>query len=190
MIDNKRILESKMQYIELAERSFDGFVLDVGGGGEGIIGMLYGAKTVAIDKLRNELSETSNVALKIVMDACDMSFLDASFHMAVLFYTLMYMDAQCKKATLKEVCRVLKPNGIIEIWDSEVPEHTGGIQDVFIANVTVNIKGQEIKTGYGVGMSESAQTMDMICSALTSCGLQVEKADKNGSSFHVLARKK
>ena len=43
------------QTIEINPIKTDGFILDIGGGGEGIIGKLNGEQVVAIDKLLNEL---------------------------------------------------------------------------------------------------------------------------------------
>lgn len=34
----------------------------------------------------------------------------------------MYMSQETKKKVLKEAYRVMKPGGIIEIWDVEVPK--------------------------------------------------------------------
>ena len=90
-------------------------VLDIGGGGEGIIGLLYGKKVVAIDKLEEELADTNNDAIKILMDACNLEFPNESFDLVTFFYCLMYMDEKTKKKALKEALRVLKYGGILEI---------------------------------------------------------------------------
>ena len=49
---------------------------------------------IAIDRLREELEETSNDALKLVMDARDISFVDESFDEATCFFSLMYMPPE------------------------------------------------------------------------------------------------
>jgi hypothetical protein len=59
------------QSIELSPLETKGFILDIGGGGEGIIGKLNGTQVVAIDTSERELAETKNEALKVVMDATD-----------------------------------------------------------------------------------------------------------------------
>lgn len=46
---------TKPQLIELNPIITEGFILDIGGGGEGIIGKLNGKKVIAIDKNENEL---------------------------------------------------------------------------------------------------------------------------------------
>ncbi|MHA2027027.1 MAG: class I SAM-dependent methyltransferase, partial [Candidatus Thorarchaeota archaeon] len=68
-----------------------GLILDVGGGGEGIIGILKGKDVVAIDMRKDELEETTNEALKVVMDARDLKFIDESFTVATIYFTFMYI---------------------------------------------------------------------------------------------------
>ena len=55
------------QTIEMKPVETEGFVLDIGGGGEGIIGKLNGTKIVAIDRRLDELEETDSDVLKFVM---------------------------------------------------------------------------------------------------------------------------
>ena len=55
----------------------DGFILDVGGGGEGIFGKLNGSKVVAIDIGKKERQEAAFGPLKTVMDARVLQFLDS-----------------------------------------------------------------------------------------------------------------
>jgi len=43
--------------------------LDIGGGGEGVIGQMKGKQVIAIDPNRRELEEAADGPLKIVMDA-------------------------------------------------------------------------------------------------------------------------
>ena len=69
----------------------EGWVLDIGGGGEGIIGILKGNQVIAIDHRKRELEETTNEALKIVMDARELKFLDESFWTATAFFTFLYV---------------------------------------------------------------------------------------------------
>lgn len=74
------------------ERDIKGHrILDIGGGGEGIIGLLYGSKVVAIDQRKKELEEAPEGPLKIVMDARELNFLDNSFDAVTSFFTLMYV---------------------------------------------------------------------------------------------------
>jgi hypothetical protein len=69
--------------------AFDnGFILDIGGGGEGVIGQLKGKDVVAIDFKEEELLEAADGPLKIIMDAKDLKFLDESFPTVTAFFCI------------------------------------------------------------------------------------------------------
>jgi DUF917 family protein len=61
--------DTEVQTLEVSRIETGGLILDVGGGGEGIIGRLNGKQVVAIDTREGELVDTLNEALKTVMDA-------------------------------------------------------------------------------------------------------------------------
>lgn len=127
------------------------WILDVGGGGEGIIGNLMGAKVVAIDKNKKELTETKNDALKVVMDAKELKFVDDSFDAVTVFFTLMYMPEADLETVMAELWRVLKPGGELLIWDAIVkipPEEKD--KKYFLVMMNVHFPdGSETETGYG-----------------------------------------
>ena len=112
--------------IDMEPVEADGFILDVGGGGEGIIGKLNGRDVVAIDLSSEELEETENDALKIVMDATDLKFIPSSFEAATSFFTLLYVDRQNQEKVFSEVHRVLRDGGRFMIWDVRIPDEAEG----------------------------------------------------------------
>jgi ubiquinone/menaquinone biosynthesis C-methylase UbiE len=127
-----------------------GPILDVGGGGEGIIGLLKGEQVVAIDVSREELEESPDGPLKIVMDARDLQFLDASFRTATAFFSLMYLHTRAdQERAMAEIYRVLKPGGHLMIWDVSVPERLSLERDICVLPLLVHVAGQQIETGYG-----------------------------------------
>jgi ubiquinone/menaquinone biosynthesis C-methylase UbiE len=140
---------AKTQSIELSPIKTDGFILDVGGGGEGIIGKLNGKQVVAIDTSEQELRETENEALKIVMDASGLKFLPESFGVCTAFFSLMYFNHEQQSETFKEAYRVLKVNGRFLIWDVEIPRKR---RDYIAFSIRLGIKlpNEDVKTGYGV----------------------------------------
>lgn len=76
------------------DRTHTGSILDIGGGGEGIIGRLYGRQVTAIDNRREELDEAPEGFEKVLMDACrclrpggTLEIWDAAFERAEPFVT-------------------------------------------------------------------------------------------------------
>ncbi|AZR74869.1 hypothetical protein BBF96_08035 [Anoxybacter fermentans] len=127
----------------------NGFILDLGGGGEGIIGKLNGRQVVAIDMREEELQEIKNDALKIVMDARNLKFLPESFDICTSFFSLMYIPESDHVKVFKEVYQVLKSNRKFLIWDVEIPEKQKGY-DIFVVQLKIFLPNEEIETGYGV----------------------------------------
>lgn len=121
-----RFAQDRLYYFQEQEaivQNFEssGIVLDVGGGGEGIIGRLKGAQVVAIDLSKDELEGAPIGPLKVIMDARDMRFLDATFSAATSFFSLMYIQSFDHIKVLTEVFRVLIPGSRFFIWDAIIP---------------------------------------------------------------------
>ena len=140
---------TKAQPIELSPTKTAGFILDIGGGGEGIIGRLNGKQVVAIDTSERELEETHNEALKAVMDATDLKFLHDSFDVCTAFFSLMYIPKNKHLRVFEEVHRVLKDDGRFLVWDVRIPERHGDYK-AFIVRLKIGLPDEEIETGYGV----------------------------------------
>jgi ubiquinone/menaquinone biosynthesis C-methylase UbiE len=150
-----------------------GWILDVGGGGEGIIGLLKGRDVVAIDMLMEELAETTNDALKVVMDAKDLQFIDESFTIATVYFTFMYIPEEDFEVILKELWRVLKPGGEVLIWDVVLripPEEQDKDKFVIILKTTFP-SGLENETGYGGKLPE--QDADSILKPALKVGFKL-----------------
>ena len=135
--------------IELSLLETDGLILDIGGGGQGIIGKLNGRQVIAIDKSEKELEGTENEALKIVMDATDLKFLPKSFDVCTAFFSLMYIPKDMHLEVFREVYRVLRDDGRFLIWDAKIPKECGDYK-VFVARVKVRLPNEEVEAGYGV----------------------------------------
>jgi len=85
-----------------------GSILDIGGGGEAVIGRGYGDRVTAIDNRQDELDEAPDCCPKLLMDATELSFPDGSFDNVTFFYTLMYMAEDTQRKAICEAARVLK----------------------------------------------------------------------------------
>jgi len=178
-------IETEEIRIQLIKKDIQGRILDIGGGGEGFIGSLYGSRVIAIDKLKTELEETNNDALKIVMDAADMKFLERSFAYVTLFYSLMYMNVKSKRKSLEEAYRVLDDDGVLEIWDMEVPVSIENADEVIIGRIRVAINGDEISTGYGSKCKGREQTFNTISEILMEVGFEIIEVNKDGNFFNI-----
>jgi len=140
---------TEIQSIELSPIETGGFILDIGGGGEGIIGKLNGKKVIAVDTNERELLGTQNEALKVVMDATDLKFLPESFDVCTVFFSLMYIPNHKHSKVFKEAHRVLKKGGKFLVWDVQIPEKRGDYK-AFIVRLKVRLLNEETKAGYGV----------------------------------------
>lgn len=137
--------------VEMTPIDSDGYILDIGGGGEGIIGKLNGRQVVAIDLHEQELAETDDEALKIVMDATDLKFMPETFEAATSFFTMLYLDPETQEKAFSEVRRVLKGGGLFHLWDVKKPGDVEG-KELFMVRLRVSLPDETVNTGYGVKM--------------------------------------
>lgn len=107
-ISEERWFMFDKQEVVVPDLDVAGHILDLGGGGEGVIGRLRPDQVVAIDPNRRELEGAAPGPLKVVMDARDLQFLDDTFAAATSFFTLMYI-AGSDHEVFAEVSRVLAP---------------------------------------------------------------------------------
>ncbi|MCP4899594.1 MAG: methyltransferase domain-containing protein [bacterium] len=170
-----------MQDIVLHSCPGTGLILDIGGGGEGIIGRLMGDRVVAIDLSLEELEGAPAGNIKMVMDAGEMAFLDNSFHTATSFCTLMYIkDQDAQRQVLAEVLRVLKPGGRLFIWDVEVPaEHKDG-KTTAVFPLKISLPGDTVRTAYGVAWPQEPHDLSYYARLGALAGFEVADRKQNG----------
>jgi len=179
--------ETKTQPIDLSGVALTGRVLDVGGGGEGIISRLGGDKVTAIDNSADELAETPDIGIKIIMDARRLNFLNDYFDAVTCFYTLMYMDLPHIKKFLAEARRVLKPNGSLLIWDAAIPASI--TSDIFVARLAVKLSEElTITVGYGAAR-RGERSANIIRGLCENEGFVFQSGCEDGESFSLCFRK-
>jgi ubiquinone/menaquinone biosynthesis C-methylase UbiE len=174
-------MEEKIQFtdpqkIDLRAVELKGRILDIGGGGEGIIGQLKGEQVVAIDPKESELKEAApGDYLKIVMDAKDLQFLDETFDTTTAFFTLMYIPLSEHQKVFKEIYRVTKKGGELVIWDFRIPKRGISDKEFYGLYLEVKIEDKEVSTGYATKWDKQ-QDLEYYLNLGTSIGFKsVEK---------------
>ena len=179
------------QKITLTPINVNGFILDLGGGDEGIIGDLHGRQVVAIDLYMDELTETKNDSLKLVMDATDLKFAPESFDAVTAFFTFMYIPELQHTEIFKQVHRVLKTGGTFRIWDV-VLDQTTSRYPFFQVQLEVELPGETIKAEYGNRYSNKPVIMDAeYFNELGMIhGFESLSEEYNDQTYYVVLRKK
>ena len=177
---------TEKQHIDLCDLEIPGRILDIGGGGEGIIARRFGDKVIAIDALKEELEESPDVGLKIIMDARELKFLDNSIDNITCFYSLMYMKEEMVDTVLAEAYRVLKPGGGLWIWDAVMPWPAKA--EVFCAPLEVYLPEETVTVTYGIGWSRGQQLND-IQHKCENAGFDCVVSHGMGAGFHLQVKK-
>ncbi len=185
-IDENKIYFTEKQIININKQQGVDKVLDIGGGGESIIAHLYGSKVISIDLSKEELLEAEdNEALKIIMDARNMDFLDNQFDLCTSFFTFMYLEKSDYEKVFKEVKRVLKPKGKFIIWDLSIPEKDRKDKDFYAVKLEVQFNNQKINTAYGTYWKENSQKFDEFLHLANKNNLEVLKKDIDNHCFYL-----
>lgn len=140
-------------------KELKGAILDIGGGGESIIGRLYKRQVIAIDNCQTELDEAPEGFEKVLMDATELAFPDNSFDHVTSFFTMMFMRAEEQRRTILEAVRVLKCGGQLHIWDCEI---LSAYPKPFCVDVVVELPEECVTTTYGVGKLDTQNKQSII----------------------------
>jgi len=180
-IFGKHRYTTETQTIKMKPVRADGFILDLGGGGEGIVGKLNGQQVIAIDTSEEELQETNNDALKVVMDATELKFLPESFAACTAFFCMMYIPKEKHFEVFKQVYRVLKTDGKFLLWDVKMPKRQNNLR-VFAIRLKIKLPDQEVETGYGT-VWDKTQDLEYFEQLAKSTGLKAIREWTNGTVF-------
>jgi len=159
--------------LEVKDFKSDGFVLDIGGGGEGIIGRLKGKQAVAIDIRKGELDEILAGPQKVVMDARQLAFPDGSFQTATAFFSMMYLKTRGDhQQVISEAWRVLKPGAHLHLWDVDLSKRPGRRKEFFLVRLRYRVGEFENGTGYGMRWPEEPRGEEYYLQLASQAGFQ------------------
>lgn len=177
------------QDIEIEDFECDGLILDIGGGGEGIIGQLKESQVIAIDPKKRELENAPGGLLKINMDARELKFLEGTFQTTTAFYYFMYMSEKIQKVVLKEIHRVLKTKGELKIWDISLTQPFERAKRGFIVPLEVKLPDRVIETGYGNPWPENDHNISYYRQLAEETGFLVLETSGNGVNLEMKMQK-
>ena len=171
---------SRKPKVNVSLKRLEGFIVDIGAGGEGVIAKTCGRNTVGVDINKREIDEArsrGSLAQWVLCDACSMPFRDDSFDVATFFFSLMYIKATKRKlAAFVEARRVLKSDGLLCLWAAIIREKPG-LYGVFVEISLPD--GEEIFTGYGVRGKEKGQNLELINKLAIEAGFTATSAESH-----------
>lgn len=188
MIDQP-VFEPPVQRILLEDIKGEGLILDIGGGGEGLVARLAGSRVCAVDVNIDKIREAriyNEHANWFNCDGASLCFKDASFDVATLWFSLGYMRTwRMKERVLQEVYRVLKDGARLSIWACRIDCEEQGLllrTDIVFPDGTLS------RFGFGVAGQQN-QTPDTIMRILDSAGFAIENAREEDYVFYFDCRK-
>jgi SAM-dependent methyltransferase len=173
------------QQVTLADFPAEGFILDIGGGGEGIIGQLKGAQVVAIDPSKRELVDAAPGPLKIIMDGSELKFMDATFKTVTAFFSFMFIPLALREKVFAEAWRVLAPGGHFKMWDTLVPPRGEHSEEYFAVRLEIHLPDREVSTAYGLPWPVEGYDLESYLHAAQAAGFEVVTQEQQGVLFYV-----
>ncbi|MFW9834648.1 MAG: class I SAM-dependent methyltransferase [Candidatus Thorarchaeota archaeon] len=182
-------IETPEQEITLERLEGDGLILDIGGGGEGLVSRIGGERVCAIDIRMSEIREAQihgHQSNWFVADGRTLCFREEVFDIVTLWFSLAYMsDWNTKRTVLEEAHRVLRKNGRLSILASHIPEASNSL--VFWGKFILP-DGTVSKTGYGVRGGQN-QTLQRILNLVSNVGFSQLLVQDNAQWFKVESQK-
>ncbi|MFW9844429.1 MAG: class I SAM-dependent methyltransferase [Candidatus Thorarchaeota archaeon] len=186
MVDS---IETPIQRIRLNEIESDGPILDIGGGGEGLVSRIDGSKVCAIDIRMSEIREAQihgPPANWFVGDGRELCFQNDVFDVVTFWFSLGYMsDWSIKSKVMVEAFRVLNKKGKLSVLASNIPKSCERL--IFWGHFTLP-DGSISQTGYGVQGGQN-QTLDRIEKLLENTGFTIQSKEDHDVWFEILATK-
>ncbi len=185
MTSNPNLFTPPQQIIHLNEFKEQGLILDIGGGSEGLVSRIAGARVTALDismlKLREAMLYDPG-SQWVLGDARKTCFNDSVFDIITIWFTLGYLrDSETKQAVLGEVFRLLKKGGMLSIYGCVIETQS----DSFLFPVIIHLPdGSQVQTGYRVSGNQN-QTSYTIMQLLKEIGFRVSNIELHEYWFKI-----
>jgi ubiquinone/menaquinone biosynthesis C-methylase UbiE len=180
-------VETLVQMINLEKLRSEGLILDIGGGGEGLVSRIGGENVCVVDIRMSEIREAQihgAPANWFVSDGQKLCFRDDSFDLVTLWFSLGYLrEWDVKLRVLEETKRVMTKQGKISILASKIPESAERF--VFWAHFKLP-DGSISQTGYGV-RGNQGQTLEKVVELLNDLEFRILKKEDHGEWFRISA---
>ena len=182
-MDTTQVFEPPSQKIKLGRIWKKGLIIDIGGGGEGLVSRIEGPRVCAVDIRMDEIREARIHNPPSNWFACDGSqlcFHSSTFEVVTLWFSLGYMkEWNLKSAVLSEAYRVLGHGGEISIKAAKIDCREERL--VFRADYTLP-DGSLSRTGYGL-KGQQNQTIETVAELVRDVGFQLVQCDDYGHWF-------
>ncbi|MFX1607381.1 MAG: class I SAM-dependent methyltransferase [Promethearchaeota archaeon] len=187
MTESQTHIETPEQKIKLERLDYDGLILDIGGGGEGLVSRIEGDRVCALDIRLSEIREAQihgHSTNWFVADGRNLCFRDEIFDIVTLWFSLGYMsDWNTKRTVLESAYRVLKKRGRLSILASHIPD--SGASLIFWGTFTFP-DGTLSRTGYGMRGGQN-QTLPRVLELVTDVGFNQHQYEDHGEWFKLVS---
>ncbi len=188
-LEDHSIYTTSIQKITLKQIQTEGRILDIGGGGEGLVSRIGGTKVCAVDIRMSEIREAQihgPPANWFVGDGQALCFQENVFEVVTLWFSLGYMsDWAIKQRVLKEAHRVLGENGTLSILASRIPESCERL--TFWGHFTFP-DGTISQIGFGTRGGQE-QTLERMTELLLGTGFKIRSHEDSNEWFEIQAVK-
>ncbi len=183
------IFTTPVQRIPLRYLPEEGLVLDIGGGGEGLVSRLEGERVCAVDILLNKIREVRIYGVRsqwIQGDARNLGIRDRTFDIVACWFSLGYLsEVDAKRQVLVEGHRVLRTEGLLSIIGMSIPGDV--VKHVFDAEF-IFPDGYISKMSYAVSGTQY-QTMESLIALGQEIGFTLQCALDHEHWFEITMRK-
>lgn len=183
-------MRTPIQRIPLPSLRYEGLILDIGGGGEGIVSRVCRERVCAVDIQLDKIREAHIYPVRhtnwFLSDGASLCFESGAFGAVTLWFSLAYMRTwEKKREVIREAYRTLSTDGVLSILAAKI----GGQYEKYILRVRFELPDGTIsETGYGL-VGEQTQSPEEAEEVLRDVGFSVNQSEEDEYWFGIEAVK-